>query len=288
MASGFGWDVGGGGLGEFVVEGVFDGDVVAGGEGTEAFDALYSTEGGGVERWGAAAGLDARVGRGAGAVDVEDDDDVLAVGGAGVGLLGEPLLGDSAVDDVDVVGEARTEGLILDADAGGTVAQLHGGLGDADAGSLAGSGLGGLGRGGLGVFGGLGGGLVGYLDGLGGLLGDGDFVRLRGRLGFLFGDDGAGLGVSEGRTLFSSKRCLGGRGRAETMVAWMAPAVAASWPHGLLGGWRCARANREPKTAVWNSSEARRSLVVVWVASGWSWVGMVAPKGVCGVTTWQH
>jgi hypothetical protein len=53
---------------------------------------------------------------------------------------------------------------------------------------------------------------------------------------FSLATTGAGLGVSEARTFFSSVWTLGGRGIEETAVAWMAPATASSCPHGFDGG----------------------------------------------------
>ncbi len=117
--------------------------------------------------------FDAGVGGDAVAVDVEDECDALADGGAWVGLLGVPVLRDLLVDDVDVVGEARSEGAVLHGYAGGAVLELHHRLRDADACGLAGGGFGGLLGYGLWVFRRRGCGLLGLLDGLGDLIGDG-------------------------------------------------------------------------------------------------------------------
>src|SRR5216683_3083657 len=197
-----------------VVEGVLDGDVVALREGAEAVDALHGACGGEVEAGRAAAGPDADVGGHAVAADVEDEGDALPDGGARVGLLGVPVVGNLLVDDSDVVRKPVAEGAVLDGYAGGAVLELHRRLGDADAGGLAGCGLGG--------------GSV-----------------------FSLVTTGAGLGVSEVRTPVSRSRCFGGSGKAETMVAWMAPAVMAVSPQLLPFLWK---RKAEPKMSAATSA----------------------------------
>ena len=51
---------------------------------------------------------------------------------------------------------------------------------------------------------------------------------------FSFVTTGAGLGASEVSTPVSSVRCVGGRGIEETIVAWMAPTLAAFSPQLLV------------------------------------------------------
>ena len=95
------------------MEGVFDGDVIALRQRTEAVDTLDGAHGGDVEGRGSTGGFDASVRGDTFAVDVEDDGGAFADGGARVGLCGVPVLGDLTVDDVDVVGEALAEGAVF-------------------------------------------------------------------------------------------------------------------------------------------------------------------------------
>jgi hypothetical protein len=104
-----------------VIKGVLDGDLISGGEGSEAVDALEGAEGGGIEGRGAAFVEDMDVGGGAVALDVEDDGDALALGGVRVGFVGVPVLRDFLRDDLDVVGVAIAEGAVLNGGCGGAV-----------------------------------------------------------------------------------------------------------------------------------------------------------------------
>jgi hypothetical protein len=159
---------------------------------SEAVDTLECVHGGDVEAGRSAFVFDAGVRGSAVAVDVEDDRDTLTLGGAGVCLLGEPVFGYLAIDDVDVVGETGAEGAVGDGDAGGAVFELHRGLGDSDSPGLSGDSFVGLYGHGLDVLGRLRRFLFSGLHGLV-LLGlDGEFVGRRWRYGLFFFLDGRG------------------------------------------------------------------------------------------------
>ena len=238
------------------MEGVLDGDVIPLGKWAEAFYTLDGAHGGEIERGRAAAGFDAGVGGGSVAVDVEDDGDGFAVGGAGIGFAGEPVLRDLGVDDLDVVGEACAEGAVFDGDAGGAVFELGGGLRDADAAVSPVVAFMGCGGTGWTCFGGAGAGFSATLGGFFALSGMASSSGLGGGSVFSFVMTGAGLGVSEVRTPVSRVGCLGGSGRAATMVAWMAPASEAFSPQGLLLAWKTkAQPTMSAATRPWRTSE---------------------------------
>jgi len=99
-------------------------------------------------------------------------------------------------------------------------------LRDADACGLAGCGFGRLRRCGLRVFRRRGCGLGRLLDGLDLLFRDGNLVRLWCLDGFLLGGDGCGAGSFGGEDAGVEFALFGRKRSEETMVAWMAPAVA--------------------------------------------------------------
>lgn len=170
---------------QLVVEGVFDGDLVALREWAEAIDALEGMKCRDIKAWRAAFGFNARIQRNAVTVDIEDDGDAFALRGARIGLSDEPLFGNLAIDDVNVIGKTGAEGTVLNGDACGTIFELHRGLGYTDAGSLTSSGLGGLHRRGLDVFWRLRSYFFGSFNWFGLLGGDGEVFGRGRRLGLL-------------------------------------------------------------------------------------------------------
>jgi hypothetical protein len=93
---------------------------------------------------------------------------------------------------------------------------------------------------------------------------------------------GAGLGESEARTLSSTTGCLGGRGMAETMEAWMEPATGFWSPQVLPWGWRKDAPIRAASAAAW-SAMARVKSTPMPVSPGLRWrVQLAAGFGLAG------
>ena len=194
-------------------------------------DVLDGGESGLVEGGVVAALLDLDVAGRTVAGDLEGDVDA-APGGLVVEHVDIPLRLELPVDLLNVEGEARAECGIRDADGKGADAGLAAGHRDVEATGLAGLDFVGIGFGGpedaAGAVG------CSYRRRAAvSLMSWRGLARSSGRMAAAVGGAGAmgaGLGFSVARTLCSSIGWRGGSGRELTMVASMAPAVAAASP----------------------------------------------------------